>query len=156
MATGKTTVGKLLSDCLGWRRVDTDEQIEATQGRSVKEVFKQNGEAIFREMETEVLEQLLALDQVVITTGGGIVLKELNRKLLRNNSYVIALTASEKAIIERVLNDQSRPLLQGDIVYNVKNLLNKRQGLYEWADLVIDTSNLDPQQVAKHVMARLP
>lgn len=155
MGTGKSTVGRLLAEQLGWRWADTDQHIEAIHGRSIKEIFAHNGEAVFRQMETEVLEQLLRMERVVITTGGGIVLKEENRTLLKENSYVIGLTASEKAIIQRVLSDRTRPLLQGDVAQNVKSLLKKREGLYDWANLVIDTSDQDPEQVAASVMAHI-
>ena len=140
MGTGKSTVGAALAKRVGWTWVDTDQKIEAEENRPINEVFAKEGEGYFRRRETEVLQSLLRNRCQVITTGGGIVLSPVNRQLMLENGFVVSLKASVETIVSRLSGDTTRPLLQGDIDSRVRKLLKEREGLYDFADLSIDTT----------------
>ncbi|WP_068774513.1 shikimate kinase [Paenibacillus sp. FJAT-26967] len=152
MGTGKTTVGLKLAEDLGWRMVDTDEEIVKKAGMSIPDLFAAHGEAYFRSLEREVIEEVLAGRDQVVSTGGGAVLAETNRKIMRNNGFVTALTASVETIVERVQNDQNRPLLQGDVEERVRTMLQLRQDAYSFADLTIDTSSLSVAEIVRCIL----
>jgi shikimate kinase len=140
MGTGKTTIGKALSQQIGWKWTDTDEEIVKRTGKTIPDLFLQNGEQAFRDLETSVLSDLLLSRNRIITTGGGIVLKQLNRQMMRQGGWVVGLKAPVEVLIERVKNDQNRPLLQGNLEERMNTLYNERAPLYDFADLMIDTS----------------
>jgi shikimate kinase len=140
MGTGKTTIGKALSQQIGWKWTDTDEEIVKRTGKNIPDLFLQNGEQAFRDLETSVLSDLLLSRNRIITTGGGIVLKQLNRQMMRQGGWVVGLKAPIEVLIERVKNDQNRPLLQGNLEERMNTLYNERAPLYDFADLMIDTS----------------
>jgi len=144
MGTGKTTVGKKVARSLGFHFVDTDEMIVKAAGKSIPDIFTDEGEEAFRDIETGVLRECATADNQVISTGGGIILREQNRELLRNAGYVIWLQASAKAIISRVSRNQDRPLLaEKNPASTVKKLLNERHEFYESvSDLNIATDDL--------------
>ncbi|CAM3955230.1 shikimate kinase [Paenibacillus alkaliterrae] len=148
MGTGKSTVSMLLSDKLGWKRVDGDEEIERIEGRRISDIFACDGEAAFRKIETKVLEALLSDEEpAVIATGGGAVLSEYNRELMLKESYVVALKASPDKIIARVLSDTARPLLQGDAAERVYVLLEQRKNAYDFAHFTVDTTMMTADEV---------
>lgn len=112
-ASGKTKVGKTLAKSLGLPFFDTDHCIETQSNKKVTDIFKEEGESIFRKLETQTLQNLLALEDAVISTGGGIVKKEENRVLLQKEAAVIFLNVSVHTQMKRTQNDSSRPLLMG-------------------------------------------
>ena len=114
MGCGKTTVGKNLARITGYTFTDTDEMIEKEQGRTISEIFATDGEEAFRKMETKLLEQLIQEQstQLVISTGGGMPLREKNRKLLAELGTVIYLQTKPQTVYERIKDDTKRPLLQ--------------------------------------------
>lgn len=140
MGTGKTTVGAALAKRVGWTWVDVDKRIEAEECRPISEMFAKEGEGYFRRRETEVLQFLLRGRRQVITTGGGIVLSPVNRQLMLEHGFVVSLKASVETIVSRLSGDTTRPLLQGDVETRVRKLLKEREGLYDFADLSIDTT----------------
>lgn len=157
MATGKTTVGKILADKLSYCFIDVDRAIEEEAGVTISEIFKDKGEAGFRELEKEALKKLCSLNKHVMACGGGAVMDPLNVRSLRVNSKLVLLEASVDEIIKRTGNDDTRPLLQGE---NPKNkaakLLKSRQKVYrKVADLVIDTTGKDPESIAVEVLENL-
>lgn len=119
-ASGKTTIGKALAKKLDYTFLDTDHWIVETSGLSIPELFKQQGEPAFRALETDALKALLCHDKVVIATGGGVVKKEENRRLLHDKAYVIYLDVSVRTQLLRTRFDSSRPLLN---VPNKKEVL---------------------------------
>ncbi|AJY77869.1 shikimate kinase [Paenibacillus beijingensis] len=156
MGTGKSTVAKLLSARLGWSLIDVDQEIERMQGRRIADIFSSEGEPFFRKAETEALRHVLQLPEpAVIATGGGAVLAEENRHMMLAGGFVAALTASEERIIERVMHDSARPLLHGDVAGNVRSLLERRRGAYDFAHVRVDTDQLDPSAVADYILARV-
>ncbi|UVI27882.1 shikimate kinase [Paenibacillus spongiae] len=152
MGTGKSTVCQLLAKRLGYDAVDMDAEIERREGRRIKDIFAEEGEAAFRKAETEALFEILARPDVqIVATGGGAVLAEHNCEAMLKDGYVIALTADAAHIIARVANDTARPLLQGNAAAAVNRLLHERKRAYDFAHLTIDTTDLTPQQVADRI-----
>jgi|SRR6056300_182483 shikimate kinase len=139
MGAGKTSVGKHLAQHLGWKFLDTDHVLEERCGANIPWIFDIEGEAGFRRRETEVLEDLCQYKNTVIATGGGIVLSEHNRSLLKTCGTVVYLAATPGQLYARVAHDTHRPLLQVENPEAVlAKLLVEREPLYkEVADLVI-------------------
>ncbi len=135
MGAGKTTVGKLLSREKGMQFVDTDERIVKEQGRAIPDLFAQEGEPYFRRLETDLLKRMQEdISPCVISAGGGMPVREENRRLLRELGCVIYLTAAKETILERIKNDGSRPMLKGgDLKQKVEQLMREREALYRQA-----------------------
>lgn len=154
MGAGKTTIGKKLSKALNWEFIDTDAYIEEEQGRKISDIFAEDGEMAFRDMETDLLKRLQnGENQFVLSIGGGMPVREENRALLRNLGTVIYLKTSKEEIIRRVSGDKNRPLLQGgDLEEKVTNLMNARECIYiETAHVEIVTDGKTPEQVVKEI-----
>ena len=141
MGAGKTTVGKLLAQQLGKTFVDSDEEIQQRTGVTIPHIFDVEGEAGFRQRETNVIQDLVRLDNLVLATGGGAVLNGQNCDALRSNGIVIYLRSSVHDLWQRTRHDRNRPLLQtADPRATLKNLYEQRDPLYsQVADLVIST-----------------
>ncbi|MCM3784276.1 shikimate kinase [Neobacillus mesonae] len=154
MGTGKTTVSGMLADQLNYRLVDIDAAIEEQEGCPIPELFKQKGEAYFREVETSVLLRVLESSSQIVSTGGGSVLKPLNCDAMKKAGWVVALTASADAIIRRVSANSDRPLLAGNVEDRVNKIMKERKSVYSFADLTVDTSELNPEEVVQHILAR--
>ncbi len=139
--SGKSTVGRYLSRQLGWRFADSDVEIERELGESIRSYFEKAGEDSFRALETEVLGGLLERPSMVLATGGGAVLREANRKLLREKAKVVYLRATPEDLARRLRHDTQRPLLQGgDPLRKLRDLFQVRDPLYrEVANFTIDT-----------------
>ncbi len=156
MGTGKTSVGKKLAQDLGYSFVDTDQEVERITGLTVAEIFKKHGEIRFRSEESLALKRLLKAEGQVIATGGGIVLKPENVGLLKEQTFVVALTARPEVIYQRVETRDSRPLLKGgDLMAKIIQLMEERKDAYDFADLVVDTSELSPRMIADKIAQAL-
>lgn len=155
MAVGKSTVGRITAESLGFEFVDMDDEIEQVTGRKIHEIFRDSGEATFRSIEKSTVERLASRDRFVIACGGGAVLNDSNVMNLRRNSILVLLTADPKEILRRVEEDDTRPLLNvPDREQQVKALMGSRRPAYEKiADVVIDTSGRSPRQVADMVVS---
>jgi len=148
MGTGKSVLAELLSQRLGLSSVDTDAMIQEQAGTSVGEIFATRGEPYFRDLETAVLCQLATEDGLVISTGGGVLLREQNVELLRQMGPIICLHASAETIMERTAASDERPLLnRSDAADEIRRLLAERDEAYRQADYHITTDGLTPQQV---------
>ena len=155
MGTGKSAVGKLVATRLRFQFVDNDNVIMERAGKEITEIFAQQGEAAFRDYETRALESLVHLNRCVVSTGGGAVLREENRALLRKIGLVVLLTAREDVIYDRVARNSKRPLLSTDNPRDtISQILAQRQPAYaEVAQFSVDTSDLTREQAAEAVIA---
>jgi len=153
MATGKSTIGPLLAEKLGYTFIDTDEMVEAAKKMRISEIFNNLGENAFREAEYDVLKQVISLEKAVISTGGGIVLFERNRKLLREKSFVVNLTCRPETIFKRVQGDQSRPLLNTeDPLKRIIRMMEERREYYEACDFKISTEDFTEQECCEKIV----
>jgi shikimate kinase len=152
MGTGKTTVGRLLAERLGWTFVDSDYQVEEKAGMSIPELFAAKGEPYFRELETEALRTLLSGKHFIVSTGGGAVLKEENRQLMLEGGFTVALRANEETIVARVRGDSNRPLLQGNVEERVHTLMETRRNAYDFALLQIDTDRITVSEIVDRII----
>ncbi len=154
--TGKSAVASLLADALGWRALDTDKLIIEEAARSIPEIFEQDGEPRFRELEQEAVRHVASQEDVVVATGGGAIAGEENRRAMAEDGLVICLEASPQTILDRLAGAEDvseRPLLAGpDPLARVVELKAQRQPLYALADMVVDTEGQTPQQVADTVL----
>ena len=158
MGTGKTVVGRLLAEKLGKSFLELDKLIEQKAGKTIPEIFQQDGEITFRELEIEATGDVAKRKNTVIACGGGIVLNQINIDRLRKHSVVVYLMASPEVILKRTSSDKDeRPLLVAeDKAAEVKRLLKFRRPFYErGADITVDTSGLDVTAVAAQIIARL-
>jgi shikimate kinase len=156
--TGKSTVARLLAERLRWTWLDADAMLEARFGRSIRQIFQQDGEPAFRLMEAAVLEDLCRLRRHVVATGGGVVLHGHNRDRLRAAGRVVWLTADADTIWTRLKADaataERRPALTVGGLAEVKELLRVREPLYRaCADWTVDTVGRTPTQVADLILA---
>lgn len=154
MGTGKTTVGKIVSDKLGMSFVDMDDIIEESAGKKISLIFEQDGEPAFRQMERTVVLDLAAKSGLVIGAGGGVVLDNRNVEDYSRSGTVVCLTADEETILTRVSAEDHRPLLEGDEKsVKICELLQSRQAIYAAIEHQVDTTGLSPEQVAAAVLA---
>jgi len=153
MGTGKTTIGKLIAEQYNLPFVDLDKEIEIKNKITIKEIFATFGEEYFRMLETEELQFVLKKqNSSVIATGGGIVLKEINKEMMLHSGFIVHLTAEYESIIKRLVDDQTRPLLTGDIAIKLKKIIDERAGLYDFADIKIHTDKeLTIQEIRKSI-----
>ncbi len=158
MGVGKTAVGKALAKKLNRKFAELDLLIERKAGKPIPEIFQQDGEVAFRELEIEVTREIAREKYLVIACGGGVVLNRINIDRLREESRIVYLTASPGVILKRISGDGGeRPLLKGDNPSStIHGLLRFRKPFYERAtDIKIDTSRLDIDSVAEQIISRL-
>jgi shikimate kinase len=158
---GKSTVGPLLAESLGYACIDSDDQVEQIAAKSIAQIFADDGEPTFRKLETQVLTDLLGRDDLVVAAGGGAILADHNRQLMRQAGPVIWLQADVATLAARIGTDGSsaarRPGLTGkSAVDEVAEVLNARLPLYsDAATITIDTADQTPQQITQAILAAL-
>jgi shikimate kinase len=156
MGSGKSSVGRELSRRLGSEFVDVDAWIEEAKGRSVRDLFAEEGEAAFREHEKAALREILAVKGRIVATGGGAFLDEGNRQLLRAYGMVVYLEAGVETIMRRLSGDAHRPLLRGGEREKViRDLLARRVAGYRLADHAVPTDGRSVGQVAGRIVELL-
>jgi shikimate kinase len=157
--TGKSTVGQLLAAQLGQPFHDADQAFEARVGQPIRTFFEQQGEPAFRDEEEAILCTLVEIPDVVLATGGGVVLREANRKLLKRLGTVVWLYAPPDVIVERLRQDRApqRPALTAvGLLDEVAAVLEERTPLYrQVADLMIDTSGRTPESICEAIRAQV-
>lgn len=155
MGVGKTSVGIQIAKLTGRRWFDTDVVISDRHGK-ISDIFEYYGEAHFRALETDVVRELIKLDGLVISTGGGLVLQPENSEMLKKNGVIVFLRAGFETLISRVRADESRPLLKdtGRTAETLGQLLSVRTPIYEHvADRIVDTDGKTVEEVAREILA---
>ncbi len=155
MGSGKTTIGIKIAEITGRRWYDTDGVIADKYGK-ISDIFEYYGEAHFRKLETEIIRDLAQKDDLVISTGGGLVLKAENNVLLKERGKIVFLRASLDTLARRLKVDGTRPLLQTStesIRDRLEKLMTERSPIYESvADAVVDVDGKSPQEIAEEII----
>ncbi len=157
MGAGKSTVARCLKEQLGMEIVEMDQEIERQQSLSIPEIFEQYGEAYFRNLETKLLIEMQKKNGVILSCGGGVVMREENVREMKKNGYVVLLTAAPQTIYERVKENDDRPLLKGrkNVEY-IAQLMETRREKYEAAaDLVLQTDGKSVPQICEELIIKL-
>ncbi len=157
MGVGKTTIGRHVAKLLNMDFMDSDHEIEARTGVTIPVIFDIEGEEGFRKREIKMLDELTEKQNLVLATGGGAVLSDVNRRVLRKRGTVVYLHASIETQTERTRRSRNRPLLDtDDPEARLRELMEIREPLYrQEADVVIDTDNRSPAKVAREIVAKL-
>jgi shikimate kinase len=155
MGAGKTTIGIKIAEITGRRWYDTDGVIVDKHGK-ISDIFEYYGEAHFRKLETQVIKELSEMDNLIISTGGGLVLKSENNALLKKNGKIVFLRASHETLAQRLHVDGTRPLLQTStesIRDRLSRLMKERMPVYEHvADYTVDVDGKTPEQIAQEIV----
>ena len=152
---GKTTVGRILARKLGRDFLDTDQKIEEISGKTISEIFIQDGESIFRATEKDVIEQSIAKGNAVISLGGGALMNSDTRELVKTQRTIWLQTGLAQAV-DRIGMNRNRPLLLGNVRGQLADLMAAREPFYiECAHEVVDTNQLSADQVADLIVAKL-
>jgi shikimate kinase len=160
--TGKTTVAQQLALALGWDWVDADVEVELRAGKSIAAIFADDGEPVFRDLESSILFDLIGRDRTALALGGGVVLRESNRELLRQAGLVVWLQAEPDTIAARMAEDATtqsrRPnLTTAGGLAEIRRLLAERSIHYEaCCGLAIATDDKSPADVVAEILARIP
>jgi shikimate kinase len=156
MGAGKTSVGKILAEKLRLEFRDLDELIEGECGKAISRLFSEHGEDFFRDLESKKLLTISEKSGQIISTGGGVVLRQANWEVMEKGGVTVYLKASPDVLWSRIRNDSSRPLLQVKKPFErVNDLLSMRIPLYEKADIIIETENKLPEDIADYIITRI-
>lgn len=147
MGTGKSTVGELIAQQLGWEVVDSDSLIAERFGMSIPDIFAKQGESIFRGYEAQIAQELALRQKLVIATGGGMLVNPDNLSQLQQTGLVVCLNATPEEIEARVGDGQGRPL-----AFNWRELLEKRREAYARIPHQVDTTGRDPQEISEEII----
>ena len=156
MGTGKTAVGKILAQKLSLKFVDLDNLIEEEMAMAVRDIFFNFGEPYFRDLEKEMVRRISFKKNLVIATGGGVVLEDKNIENLRRHGILITLMASVEEIYRRLTGTKDRPLL--DVPYpekTIREMLELRRPRYELADFIVNTSGRSVEDVAEEILRKI-
>lgn len=155
--TGKSALGRYIALEMAKDFVDTDELIVEREGLSIPVIFQDLGEDYFRKIESEVLEEVAARNDLIVSTGGGIILSDKNRKILKETGYCIYLTASVELIHSRIAGDPNRPSLTDKPAYDeIAFMLEKRKPFYEeTADFTVDTGKLNFKTASAEILEQI-
>jgi shikimate kinase len=156
MGAGKTTIGRQLAKSLSVPFYDSDKAIEESTGVDIPTIFEFEGEEGFRDREQKMIKQLTQLEGIVLATGGGTILREENRRVLKEKGFIVYLQCSVERILERTRRDTQRPLLKADNPRErIESLFTQREPLYlSCADLIVDTGVMQSKAVVNHILEK--
>jgi shikimate kinase len=153
MGTGKSAVGRMVAEQLHFAFLDTDTVIEARAGKRIAQIFADEGETFFRQLESKIVKELASRDRTVISTGGGLVVDPENMASLKQHAFVVCLWASPEAIYARVKDQNHRPLLkETEPLERIRMLLAERAPFYKEANVLLNTEIRSPREVAQQVL----
>ena len=154
MGAGKSSVSRALAQQYGMPEVDTDRRIADMEGMTIPQIFETKGEAYFRELETEELRLLSKKTGWIVSCGGGMILSEENRRLMKKSGEIVYLSATPETIFERVRHTRNRPLLNGNMnVDYIAKLMQERQPYYDMAKTrELATDGRTPEELADEIM----
>lgn len=154
MGTGKSTVGTMLAETLGTKCIEMDELIQKRQQMSITEIFDAFGERYFRDLETELLHSLVDEEQIVVSCGGGSVLRNENAEIMKQSGRIILLTASPETVYKRVRDSKTRPILNGHMsIAEIRSLMEKRKVRYDAvADVKIATDEKSAEAICAEIV----
>ena len=157
MGCGKSTVAEGLSKRYGMKVLEMDQMIVEREKMPISDIFAQKGEAYFRDVETKLLIDIQSEDNKVVSCGGGVVLREQNVAEMKKSGRIVLLTATPETILERIKDDNSRPLLQGNKnVEFIYNMLETRREKYESAaDIIIQTDGKTIQSICEEIISKI-
>lgn len=157
MGCGKSTISNHLCQEYGMEKVEMDEEIEKKEGKSISEIFAQDGEEYFRELETELLVQLGARESVVVSCGGGTAMRERNVQEMKKHGKIVLLSAAPETVYERVRHFHNRPLLEGNMnVEYIASLMEKRMPKYlAAADICVLTDNRTAAEICAEIIQKI-
>lgn len=160
MATGKSKVGLILAELLGWKFIDTDEEIAKNYGSSIAEIFSEKGEPFFRQLEMQTIDHATRLRAHVVALGGGAIMNDENWEKISHSGLTIRLKASPEVILARTMHKEDRPLLltnnHDEKLKRIKAIMAAREPYYARADLhFISTEEESPESVAKAILKKL-
>ena len=156
MGSGKTTIGRKLAVRLGYRFVDMDRFIELEQKCKITQIFEEQGELVFRQLETALLKRLTQANNLVVSTGGGVVTIDGNMEIIRSIGISIYLKAGIEQIYERVTRNKKRPLVQTENpLQTIKTLMENREYAYCQADHIIETNSLSMGHIVSKIIRAL-
>lgn len=165
MGSGKSTVGPLVAERIGYRFLDLDAEVERAAGVSISELFVRRGERMFRALETAVLSEAATQERVIVATGGGALATAGNLLVAESSGFIVYLKLPPDVLASRLHDPEGRPLLKDEhgqpltkeqIVARLAELINKRERFYEHADAVIEAVRMTPTEVADAIVAALP
>lgn len=157
MGTGKTTVSRKLSEQMKINEVDMDAYIVEEEGRSINEIFKNDGEEVFRQIETQCLKKIQSSVGKIVSCGGGAVIKDENVSLMKEKGKIVLLTAKPETVYKRVKNSKDRPILNGNMnIEFIAELMAKRDDRYhQVADIIIATDDKTPEEICNEIKVNL-
>ncbi len=154
---GKTTIGKQLAGRMGMEFIDTDDSIVQRSGKSIREIFAEGGETLFRDLESAVIDDLVETDNTVIAAGGGVVLRKTNIEKLQANGRIVWLQAPAEVLWKRLQSDTRTPANRPDLtstggLEEILRLLQVRAPLYSTAaDVALDVTNMSEDQIVRYL-----
>ncbi len=154
MGCGKTTVGRILSEKLGYLFFDLDYIIEISEQKKISEIFRDSGEKHFRDIESKVIRKIINNTYCVFACGGGAILRRENISLIKKNSTVVYLMVSTREAIDRLSGSTGRPLIpEKNKNEKIKELIDKRSGLYSrYADIIINNQGRSPGSTSREII----
>lgn len=157
MGAGKTTVSRELSKMTGKKELDMDAYIVDREGMSIADMFDKYGEEYFRKKETESLVEIMDMEDLIVSCGGGVVVKDENVEHMKKGGVIVLLTATPETTLERVKNSTDRPILNGNMnIQFITNLMNKRKDRYlSVADIIVETDNKKVSDICKEIMDKI-
>jgi len=164
MASGKSTIGPILANVLGWEYYDLDCEIESREEKKIVDIFEENGEEYFRTLESSILNDLSQVNNIVISLGGGTMAKTENLKVMKSTGKIIFLETSPEEVYNRLKNKTDRPLVKDlvlsdagkeEFIEKINKLLSERQSYYSQADITINTDSTNVGRTVDQIKKRI-